>query len=110
MDKSAYEKISKALKISAKIVGVILIAYGVIVGVFGIGPDGPTATFGWRFIGLFVLLQGILYLLSNSKFKDNLRLLIFYLAATLLPVFIIIALTLFSIITKGVESFSKLVG
>lgn len=95
------------LKIIAKAVGIILIAYGCVVGVLGLGPDRPTAFIGWRFIGLFALLQGILYFLSNSKFRDNPRLLTFYLSATLLPVIVIVAVSFFSINTDWMESFAK---
>jgi uncharacterized membrane protein HdeD (DUF308 family) len=107
VNKSHYDKISKVLKILAKIVSIILISYGCIVGIFGLGPDGPTVLIGWRLIGLFVLLQGILYILSNSKFRDDPRLLTFYFSATFLPAIVIVIVAFFSINAEGMESFVK---
>jgi hypothetical protein len=107
MEKNTYEGIAKLLKILAKIFGALLIVYGCIVGVLGFGPDGPSAIGEWRLIGLFVLLQGALYFISNSKIRKKLHFSVFYLAATILPGLILIGLTVFNIFTAGTGSFTK---
>jgi hypothetical protein len=100
-----YKKISGILKILSKIVGIFCIIYGCVVGILGLGPDGPFGLNRWRIVGLFVLLQGILYFQSNSKFMRNPFLIGVYLATTFSPGMIVLAASLVSIYSVGFNDF-----
>lgn len=102
-----FDKASILIKYMARLVGVLFIAYGVIVGILGIGPDGPMTSFYWRIIGIFILFQGILYLLSNSTLKRNIRTITWYLFATFLPAFLILIVVVYNLHSMGIESFVK---
>lgn len=57
-------EITALLKTIAVFIGILAIMFGVLVGVFGFGP-GRQLTGLARYIGIFILIQGILYWIPN---------------------------------------------
>ena len=89
------------------IVGALFIAYGVIIGLVGQGPDGPVTSFQWRIVGLGALVLGILYFLSNKTVSGSFRFTLFYLLATFCPCLALIVLSLISVFDQGLAVFAR---
>ena len=105
MNSNKFRRPSSILKALAIIIGVFGIYYGLILGVFGAGPDGPEAPFRWRLFGLAQLLLGALYLVPNSKLTSSRRLSYIYLGLTISPVLVILVITTISITGSSLQSF-----
>ena len=93
--------LSRTLKVLSVIIGIPFVAYGLLLGIAGIGITGDAVGFEVRLIGFFLFLQGILYFLPNAKIQKNPRSIIIYLIATISPAVLLLNLTLYEIITDG---------
>ena len=98
-------KLSSLLKVIAKIIGGLCIAYGFITGALGIGPDGSHESLFIRIIGLYIIFLGLLYFYPNSKLAINRKKAVVYMWATSSPLIILIALAIYTIKTEGLRSF-----
>jgi len=88
------------LKIIAKIFGVfIIIVFGIMYGIIGIGPDGTVPT-GWRLVGLFLLGIGLMYWLPNEKILPHKKI---YLVLTLFPIVGLSAMLVYDFLVHGID-------
>lgn len=65
-------QLTNILKVIAIIPGLAFFLFGLVFGVFGIGPDGPHHSIPARIFGIYVIILGILYLMPN-KYKLETR-------------------------------------
>ena len=100
-------KLSKILKILAKIVGVLFISYGFIIGILGVCAEGPVNSIIWRFIGLIVLLEGILYFIANQKLCEKPMYIYMFIMATISPTIALIVMSLINLYQEGLLSFLR---
>lgn len=103
-------RLSKILKLMSRIAAVLLIPYGFMLGILGVAAEGRLNSQGWRFVGLVLLLQGILYLVPNERISVKRKYVILYLAATLLPPATLLVVSLISMVREGLVSFAELGG
>jgi hypothetical protein len=97
--------LSKILKVIAKILGGLLVAYGFVIGVLGTGPDGPHESFLIRIVGAYITLLGLVYIYPNSKISGNRKKTIAYLLFTASPVLMVGVATIYTISREGLQSF-----
>jgi hypothetical protein len=64
--------------------GLLFSVYGILVGVVGVGPDGP-APAQWRVVGCVALILGILDFLPKQWIRRKRRLLVAYCIMNALP-------------------------
>ena len=96
---------SKILRKCSFILGVLYFAYGFIIGVLGAGADGFHNSIIWRIVGIYVLILGISYIISNeSKLKTRKKYFI-YLFLELTPLVLLLATFIYSITIDGLKSF-----
>ncbi len=100
IDKLNIEIWSRVLKIISKIFGVfIIIVFGIMYGIIGIGPDG-TVPIEWRLVGLFLLGMGIMYWLPNEIILPHKKI---YLMITLFPVVGLGAMLAYDFLVHGID-------
>jgi len=100
MSQDIFIKLSKILKVLSKIVAFLLIPYGFIVGILGVAAEGPLNSIGWKFIGLILLSQGVLYFIPNQKISEKLMYIYLFLSATFFPSIALVIISLFDFLTK----------
>ncbi len=105
MNQNVYNKIALMLKILAMLVGAFLILWGFIGGVLGYDPGGKIEYIETRLVALFTMFLGIIYLIPNAKIRKSNRLMIIYMAVTLLPSLIFIIASLYTIFAEGMNSY-----
>ena len=99
------EIFSKALRLSSFLLGTLCLTYGFIVGIVGFGPEGQHSSIFLRFIGVYVLLMGILYIIpSEIKMRNEAtyRLILFI---EFSPSFALLVAAILSITSKGLTYF-----
>jgi len=90
----------KFLTIVVRLVGVLLLFFGLIVGVIGVGPDTVSTT--WRWIGIGVGVVGGLYWIPYQRVTSNKLWTTAYLFGVSLPV-LLMAFSLIQDINTGLD-------
>ena len=99
------KNLTRLFKVLAKIVGVLCLIYGFIVGFGGTGPDGPHHSTSLTAIGIYIFFLGAIYLWPSHNFTDKLIKTIIYVAITLTPIVGIIGIATYTIYIDGLNSF-----
>ena len=96
--------LSTYLKIGAIIAGILVMLWSFFIGLLGVGPDGPVPIH-WRIAGIVMFVNGLLYCIPNHILIRNKRVAIAYLAVTAIPITMVVGLTIWELITNGINCF-----
>ena len=98
------KEIAWILKLLTMIFGVILLLFGVYIGVFGVAPPGRQLWITYRLVGLFALIQGVLYYFPNEFLCKSYRRVLIYMSITLLPSIMLLSALVVTILREDIES------